>query len=74
MTPYRRHPEEMMPSVMILMIPPTQFEQEAKDDGVVIAQPVHGGPVALVVSSIVDSSAEGGQDTMNPSASDAHPS
>ena len=45
------------------------IEQEAKDDSMVIAQPVLKGPVILVASSI-----EGGQDIVNLSAPDAPPS
>lgn len=50
------------------------IEQEAKYDGVVIAQLVPEGPVFPVVSSIVDSSAEGGPNVVNPTILDAPPS
>ena len=44
---------------------------ELKDNGVVITQPIPKGPVAPVVSSVMDSFIEGGQNVMNLTATDA---
>lgn len=44
---------------------------ELKDNGVVITQPILEGPVAPVVSSVMDSFVECGQNVMNLTATDA---